>query len=87
MLTAKSVTHQVKESLRSADTYRIKIGDDEERKLSSSENLAQYIRIYMKYRNTSSSKNLPCKVTYIPDNKLVYSGNAEGAMKWLGVEL
>ena len=86
MLTARSVIERIKESLRSAPTYRIKIGDDAEKTLPNTADLKQYVNQYMKYSNVNKYPgSSPCSIFNIPDNKSMYSGTIDGALKYLGV--
>ena len=85
MLTAKSVIERIKESLRSAPTYRVKIGDDAEKTLPNTADLKQYVSQYMRYSNVNKYPgSSPCSIFNILDNKSLYSGTIDGALKYLG---
>ena len=87
MLTAKSVIERIKESLRSAPTYRIKIGNDDEKTLPNTVDLKQYVSQYMRYSNVNKYPgSSPCYIFNIPDNKNLYSGTIDGALKYLGAK-
>ena len=87
MITAKGIIESIRESLRSAPTYKVKIGDEAEKTLPNTVDLKQYVSQYMRYSNVNKYPgSSPCSIFNIPDNKSLYSGTIDGALKYLGAK-